>query len=360
MVEIPRRGAVIHAWREQGGGVAAVYPIHHPRSLWRGFGLLPVEVWGPPISDTSRGDARLQAYTCSVVRCGLAFLERGGLRDVELIVVPHACDSLQGLGSLLLDFAAPPQPVITPYIPRTRDAAAVAFLSAELRAIGARLAGITGREPSEGELLACVQAEERADAALVALWEARRRLPLDNLSFYRLVRSREYLPAERFEALAAAALAEAGELRGEGPGLLLSGLMPEPMGLLEVMDRAGAVVVLDDYACSGRRHYPAGDSDDPYERMAQRLLGGPPDPTLGHPIGARIEHLVAGCERRGVRAAVFHGVKFCEPERFDLPLVREGLEGRLGLPCVDLEVDLASPLSHQAVTRIEALLEGLS
>jgi benzoyl-CoA reductase/2-hydroxyglutaryl-CoA dehydratase subunit BcrC/BadD/HgdB len=120
------------------------------------------------------------------------------------------------------------------------------------------------------------------------------------------------------------------------------------------------LVVLDDYACSGRRHYPAGSSEDPWERMAQRLLGGPPDPTLGHPIAQRVEHLVAGCQRTGVAAAVFHGVKFCEPERFDLPMVQAGLERRLGIPCVDLEVDLSSPLAHQAVTRVEALVEGLS
>jgi benzoyl-CoA reductase/2-hydroxyglutaryl-CoA dehydratase subunit BcrC/BadD/HgdB len=357
---VPRRSEAITAWRAAGGGVAAVYPIHHPRALWRAFGLLPVEVWGPPINDTSRGDARLQAYTCSVVRCGLAFLEGGGLGEVELIVVPHACDSLQGLGSLLTDFSPPPQPVITPYIPRTRDAAAVGYLAAELRSIGARLAKITRQDPSPAALLACVQAEERADAALVALWAARRALPWSNIDFYRLVRCREYLPAQDFEALALSALEQQRADPLPGPGLLLSGLMPEPMALLEVLDRAGVVVVLDDYACSGRRHYPAGSSEDPWERMAQRLLGGPPDPTLGHPIAQRVEHLVAGCQRTGVAAAVFHGVKFCEPERFDLPMVQAGLERRLGIPCVDLEVDLSSPLAHQAVTRVEALVEGLS
>ncbi len=359
MVEVPRRSQAIAAWREQGGGLAAVFPIHHPRALWRAFGLLPVEVWGPPQADTSRGDARLQAYTCSVVRCGLAFLETGGLDDVELIVVPHACDSLQGLGSLLHNFSPPPQPVLTPYLPRTRDEAAVIFLAAELRSLGERLAERTGRAPTDVELLASVQAEERADACLVELFGARRHLPLDNLGFYRLVRSREYLPAERFESLAQAALRERVDSERPGPGVLLSGLLPEPMAILEVLDRAGAVVVLDDYACSGRRHYPAGTSDDPWERLAQRLLRGPPDPTLGHSIAERIEHLVAGCSRTCVSAAVFHGVKFCEPERFDLPLVRRGLEAA-GIACIDLEVDLASPLAHQAVTRVEALVEGLS
>jgi benzoyl-CoA reductase/2-hydroxyglutaryl-CoA dehydratase subunit BcrC/BadD/HgdB len=357
---VPTRSEAISAWRAEGGRIAAVFPIHHPRALWRAHGLLPVEVWGPPLNDSSRGDARLQAYTCSIVRCGLSFLEVGGLDEADLIVVPHACDSLQGLGSLLLDFAPPRQPVLTPYLPRTRDAAAVGFLAQELRDLAARLVEITGERPDADALLGAVRAEERADAALVELWEARRRTGLGNLAFYRLVRSREYLPAEGFEALAREALAALGEAPLPGPGVLLSGLLPEPMALLEVLDRAGAVVVLDDYACSGRRHYPPGRSGEPFERMAQRLLGGPPDPTLGHPIAQRVEHLAVGCQQRAVAAAIFHGVKFCEPERFDLPLLRAGLEARAGIPSVDLEVDLASPLAHQAITRVEALVEGLS
>ena len=40
------------------------------------------------------------------------------LDPVELILVPHGCDSLQGLGSLLLDFAETPAPVETFYLPR--------------------------------------------------------------------------------------------------------------------------------------------------------------------------------------------------------------------------------------------------
>ena len=356
---MPTRAESIAAWCEQGGGFAAVFPIHHPRALWRAYGLLPVEVWGPPGVDTDRGDAHLQAYTCSIVRCGLSFLLRGGLEAASLVVVPHACDSLQGLGSLLVDITRPAMPVLTPYIPRQRAASAVAFLAQELAVLGARLAEMTGRRPGHDELSACVQREERADQALVALFQARRRLPMNNLDFYRLVRCREYLPAEGFLAVAERALAELRDSDLPGPGVLLSGLVPEPMELLSTLDRAGAVVVADDYACSGRRHYPAGSSDDPWQRMAERLLGGPPDPTLGHAIAERAEHLLRRCRDSGARAVVFHNVKFCEPECYDLPLLRAALEPA-DLRSVDLEVDLASPLAHQAVTRLEALVEGLT
>ena len=92
--------------------------------------------------------------------------------------------------------------------------------------------------------------------------------------------------------------------------------------------------------------------------MARSLLRSPPDPTRGDPIQARIDHLVDLARQRGAQAVIFHGIKFCEPEQFDLPQLRRGLE-QAGLRCLDFEVDLCSPVSHQVVTRIEALMESL-
>ena len=158
-VPLPRRMETIQAYRAGGGGVAAVFPIHYPRALLRAFDLLPVEVWGPPGVDASRGAARLQPYVCSVVRNGLAFLEGGWLDVADVLVVPHACDALQGLGSILLDFVQPRQPVVPIYLPRGRRESDLDFLTEEFRALYRRLAEVTGRAPTDGELLACVRRE---------------------------------------------------------------------------------------------------------------------------------------------------------------------------------------------------------
>ena len=117
---IPRRSDVITAWKEGGGSVAAVFPIHYPRALLRAFRFLPVEVWGPPGVDVGRGAAHLQPYVCSIVRNALSFLLSGGLDVAEILIVPHACDSLQGLGSILIDLVPPRQPVVPIYLPRGR------------------------------------------------------------------------------------------------------------------------------------------------------------------------------------------------------------------------------------------------
>jgi len=357
---VPRRSETICAHKERGGRVAALLPIHYPRALLRAFDILPVEVWGPPQVDASYGAAHLQPYVCSVVRNALSFLLMGGLEVADLIIVPHACDSLQGLGSILMDFIRPRQPVFPIYIPRGRRESGLPFLAEEFRSLCRHLEGITRHSPSEADLMGCIQREEAADRLLAELHRRRRTLPLTQLEFYRLLRAREYLPAEAFSDLARAALAQATSTpQDEGVPILLSGIVPEPMSLFEAIARLGGVVVADDLACCGRRLYPPGTGEDPFRHMAERILAAPPDPTRGSPLRDRLEHLLRRVETSGAKGVVFYEVKFCEPELFDLPALRQGLQER-GVRSLTLEVDLNDPLSQQAITRLEAFLEMIA
>ncbi|PKN55332.1 MAG: hypothetical protein CVU56_21900 [Deltaproteobacteria bacterium HGW-Deltaproteobacteria-14] len=357
---IPSRADAVGEHLAGGGQVAAVLPVHYPRSLLRAFDLLPVEVWGPPVRDTQLGDAHLQAYTCSVVRSGLAVALAGGIDVASVLVVPHTCDSLQGLASLLLDLVPARQAVVPLYHPRVGGPAGTYFLAAELRAVYTRLADVTGRHPDDAALSAAIAREEAADARLAALLARQGSLPLGDRAFYTLARSREYLPAERFTPLADAALAlpDAPADPAQVP-IVLSGMFPEPMALFDAIAAAGGRVVGDDTACVGRRAYPAGRSDDPFVRMAERLVDGPPDSTRGSAVAVRLARLRGLVAARGVRAVLFLEVKFCEPELFYLPLLRAGLEAD-GVRSTTIEVDVTEALPHQAITRLEALLETVA
>ncbi len=369
---IPRRTEIIRAHKERGGRVAAVLPIHYPRALFRAFDILPVEVWGPPRVDASHGAAHLQAYVCSIVRNALSFLLTGGLDSADLIVVPHGCDSLQGLGSILIDFVKPQQPVLPIYLPRGKRASDLQFLADEFRALYRALAEITRRNPSDADLMASVAREETADDLLAALHRQRADLPLTQTDLYRLIRAREYLPAETFIEIVGATLCgcpppgdhPSTALRtGSGSPLqipiILSGIVPEPMAIFDALTNMHARVVADDFACCGRRLYPRGTSKDPFTRMAERILAAPPDSTRGSPINERLEHLKRLCETPGAKGVVFYDVKFCEPELFYLPTLRQGL-AESGIPSVAIEVDLNDPLSHQVLTRLEAFLEMIA
>jgi benzoyl-CoA reductase/2-hydroxyglutaryl-CoA dehydratase subunit BcrC/BadD/HgdB len=302
------------------------------------------------------GTVHVQPYVCSIVRNGLSFLQSGGLDVVDLLLVPHACDSLQGLGSLLLDFVHPRQPVLTLYIPRGRRDSDVDFLAGELRRIAQRLAALTGRSVSDADLMACIHREEAADSLLAELHHKRQNLPLDDTALYRLIRSREYLPAEQFSALAQDELSHAVETTRHATPIILSGIVPEPMSLFHALAELGGRVAADDLACCGRRLYPAGHSSDPFLRIAESIVHAPPDPTRGSPISERLDHLLSLLESTGTRGVVFYDVKFCEPELFDLPLLRQGLREK-GIPSLNVEVDISDELAQPALTRLAAFLE---
>ena len=316
---LPSRLDVIRAHRQQGGQVAAVLPVYAPRALLRAHGLLPVEIWGPPGVPFAGGASHLQPYVCSIVRNALSFLEGGGLDAVDMVLVPHACDSLQGLGSILLDFVKPRQPVLPLYLPRNDGAGAARFLVEELRRLAGGLRAVSGRTPTPEEMLALVVAEEATDRLLGELYSSRRALPLSNSEFYRLVRAREYLPNELFEKAARQALALRQETPAAGTLLFLSGVVPEPTGFMQALDERGVQIVGDDLLCGRRRICPQGRSLDPIERIAEGWLSGPPDSTRGSPIEARRDALLHGVRSSGARGVVFYLVKFCEPELFYLP-----------------------------------------
>ncbi len=357
---LPSRSQVIHVQKSRGSRVAAVFPIHYPRALLRAFDILPVEVWGPPKIDPGPGTAHVQPYICSIVRNALSFVLSGGLAETDLLVVPHACDSLQGFGSVLLDFVHPAQPVLPIYLPRGNRECDRMFLADEFRVLYQKLVELTQCHPSDMQLMECIRREERADELLGQLHRRRRNLSLTQIDFYRLVRSREFLPAEDFIEIAKAALAQGTSTpANEGVPIVLSGIVPEPMDLFAALAEMNASVVADDLACCGRRVYPAGTSGDPFVRMAQSILAAPPDSTRGSPIQDRLEYLVHLAQESGAKGVVFYGIKFCEPELFYLPALRKGLQ-EAGLRSVAVEVDLNEPLSQQVSTRLEAFLEMLS
>jgi hypothetical protein len=226
----------------------------------------------------------------------------------------------------------------------------------------------------------CIRREQAADALLAELHRSRQNLSLADGAFYRLLRSREYLPAETFSELARQVL-DGGQVApfpipgsqeqgrgdsipaasggaGDPPGIpiLLSGILPEPAGLFSALAGLGGRVVADDLACCGRRLYPPGRSSEPFRCMAERIQGAPPDPTRGDSIQERLAHLLRKVEDSGARGVVFYAVKFCEPELFDLPLLRQGLR-QAGIPSLASELALNDGLSQPFLNRLAAFLE---
>lgn len=348
---------------EHGRRAVAVLPIHYPKELLTALDLLAVEVWGPP--GAPRGDAagRIQSYVCPVVRNALAFLASGGADLCDAALFPHTCDSIQQLATLAADLGGWARPALTFQHARVPGrGSARRFAAAELRALAARLEAVAGRRLEPGRLAAAIRLHREIDAHRAALLDGRPALPLSDRELYALLRRGEWLWPEDHLAELRAARARLGTgAPPAGVPVLVTGYVPEPAAMLDVLNAAGAVVAADDYAAVGRRviRAPEPPPGDPWEALLDRHLAAPPCPTRGDDQGARMRHLEALADRSGARGVIVHVVKFCEPELFDVPAIRRTFAAR-GVPVLQLEGELEARLSGQAVTRLEAFAELLS
>jgi benzoyl-CoA reductase/2-hydroxyglutaryl-CoA dehydratase subunit BcrC/BadD/HgdB len=359
------RNQEIRTQRERHGRKAvAVLPIHYPKELLTALDVLAVELWGPP--GPPRGDqaGRIQSYVCSVVRNALAFLAGGHADAADGVLFPHTCDSIQQLATLAVDLGGWKKPAFTFLHPRGADRpSARRFVEAELRRLAGTLERFTGRTLTDERLAAALALHRQVDAARAALLDGRARLPLDDTQFYALLRRGEWRwPSDHLAELEAAGATLAPGPVQPGVPVLVTGYVPEPAALLATLNGAGAYVAADDYAAVGRRvirEAPA-PAADPWRALVDRYFAAPPCPTRGADTAARMAHLTALAERSGARGVLVHVIKFCEPELFDVPAIKQTFASR-GLPVLVMEGELEGALSGQAVTRLEAfgeLLQG--
>lgn len=332
--------------REQGLGILAALPYHYPRALVRAHGFHPMEVWAPASADA--GTTHFQAYACSIVTRGASFLAQEGFDRVDAVLVPHGCDALQGLGSVLRDFVADRPPVLTLYAPRTRRAVDLDYLVAEYQRLGDALVAAGGRVPTEADWVQAFAVEDAADAAMRGLYA--RRAELRDRDFYEVVRAREYLLPEDFAEVVVTAAPPAG-----GIPIVLAGIAADPSELLDVVNEAGARVVADDLSTGSRRILPVVEDPDPWRRLARAYLEGPVDPTRADPIAARVERLQKLVADSGAAGVLAVAPTFCEPEQFYLPALRKHLD----VPLLYLEREGGAELDGQTVGRIEAFVETL-
>jgi benzoyl-CoA reductase/2-hydroxyglutaryl-CoA dehydratase subunit BcrC/BadD/HgdB len=348
---------------EHGRRSVAVLPVHYPKELLTALDLLAVEVWGPP--GAPRGDAagRIQPYVCSVVRNALAFLASGGADVVDAALFPHTCDSIQQLATLAHDFGGWRKPALTFLHPKGNGRPSERrFLHAELRALAVSLEAVAGRPLDPARLGSAIRLHREIDALRAALLDARATLPIDDRELYSLLRRGEWLWPEDHAAELRTATTRLGT--GTPPAgipVLVTGYVPEPAAFLEILNGAGAFVAADDYAAVGRRvvRDPRPLAADPWEALVDRQQAAPPCPTRSMDSVVRMRHLVSLAERCGARGVVIHVVKFCEPELFDVPVIKKTFADR-GLPVLYLEGELERQLSGQVETRIEAFAEMLS
>ncbi|MBF0495630.1 MAG: 2-hydroxyacyl-CoA dehydratase [Deltaproteobacteria bacterium] len=342
-----------------GRHIFGVLPAYYPKEIVWAFNALPVEIWDPPLR-ISQAQAHLQPYICPVVKLGLEMILRGDDGLLDGFIFPHTCDSMQNLASLVSDLIKPHKSCHFFYHPKApyRDASRRYYLS-QLKALVASLEKQLGA--FRIEVLVDRVRQSRTITRLVNQlyqYRAKGRLRSSAAEFYQTLRRGEFLsPKDYILELEALSAGNLGEPNGRDLSVILSGVMPVPGAILNLLDNL-QVRVGHDGLMIGRRRFPVAETelDDPFEQLTADYFLLPPCPTRGSSIAHRIDYLLKLVSEAEAGGVIFLMMKFCEPEWFDVPLLQEELKKRK-IPSLILDTEPGPELSGQAVTRVEAFVE---
>jgi benzoyl-CoA reductase/2-hydroxyglutaryl-CoA dehydratase subunit BcrC/BadD/HgdB len=344
--------------KEKGRRLIGVFPAHYPREILWAFNGVPAEIWDPPL-EISSANAHLQPYICSVVKLGLELILQGKGDMLDGFLFPHTCDSIQNMASIVYDYLGLNKPCFffyhpkAPYRPSSRR-----YYIEQLKSLVSRMERDLG-PMDEAELKRRVEQGHQLSAVLREIYDVRRQegFSASNAAFYQMIRQGEYLHPDDFIPLLQDFLRESRGGDRKGPGVILSGVLPNPPELLHFLDELGVRIVDDDLLCCGRRiPMQSHRVEDPFEALTETYFLMPPCTTKDSPLEARVNYILEKMAASKAKGVIFYLTKFCEPEWFDVPRMAEAVK-KAGGAALTVDVDLNRGLSGQLTTRIEAFAE---
>lgn len=334
-----------------------------PEELIHAAGALPFGITGSR-EGFSWADAHLQSWACSLMRSCLGMGIQGRLSFMDGLIIPHTCDTSRNLGGIWKHVR--PLPMMENFLlPRQDRPSSKTYLIGELGRLKAKLEQCTRNEITARKLAESISLYNLNRSLMRRLFAFHVDNPdiLNNKAVYSIIKSSLCMPKEDHNKLLAelnGALAvepRGGVESGRHVRLAVSGKVWEPPEVMDILDSGGAVVAADDLATGHRYIAPdVPEAGDPIEALAHRQLNRIPLACYETRNYERRRFLVDMVRESGAAGLVFVHLKYCEPENFDFPDMKEACESA-GIPVVRLETELGNVSLGQLETRLQAFLE---
>lgn len=356
----PRKAMADHL-AETGKGAIGMMPIYAPEELVHATGYLPVGLWGGS-RPVTKARTYLPPFACSVMQQVMELECEGAYDDLAAVVFSVPCDTLKCMSQKWKGTS----PVLVFTHPQNRGLeAANRFLEREYAILKEKLEDITGVKITNAALERSIQIYNENRAAMREFSALAAQYPqvISAVDRHAVFKARLFMEKSRHTALVRA-LMEA--VRAEEPQpwtgkkVVVTGILLEPNGLLELFDRLGLAIVADDLAQESRQirvDVPDGDEAPLYRlaRVWQNMYGCSVATDTKKQRGPMLMDMA---RKTGADAVVVAMMKFCDPEEWDYPIYYKQFEAQ-GVRSLMIEVDQESTSFEQLHTRLQSLVETL-
>jgi len=358
-------------WKERSGakvmGCLACMPPFAPEELIHAAGMLPVGLWGAEIP-VRLADAKLQSFACSVARTSLEMGLNEAVSVCDGFLFPSTCDAFQNLSEVWKATTAKPCFKVT-FPKEASGEAARRYLQREFELLETELETFSGTSIEDQGLRNSIQLYNESRRLMRDLDRMRAVNPnfLSARQMTEVALASSFLPREEHvllvRALLATASAPGGRERPSGGKepvrVFLTGIMARPVAIPTALEELGVSVVGDDLGL-GSLYYSLEIPEAGPARadLAEGYLRYPPCSTQYPSSPGRAAALIGRVRETGAEGVLILATKFCEPEFFDHPQLKEDLEAG-GVPSVLLETELGTAAPGAVRTRVEAFVETL-
>lgn len=353
-------------------GYLCLYP---PLEMMTALGLVPYRIFGDMRESITAADRGLPVSFCPFARSCLDLGMKGKYDFLDGMVMAHACDPVEKTAHVWELFIKHPYFYFmdVPAATRKRD---VGVFKGELETLRETLESFVGEKLSSEELKKSIKIHNEQRVLVRKLYELRRPDPplISGTETLQTIKAVMSIPVEEGNGLLREVITEVKQRR-DGPQkkaarLLIWGSVIDDVSLIEMIERAGANVVIDD-TCVGTRAYwtDVELTEDPLDGLAYHYLAEIKCPRTfveaAHgeirkdhmaDLESRFSYLKDCAEGWNVNAVILQSVKYCEDHGFEVPELKYYLDS-LGLPNTYLEHDYAEGSLAPLRTRVEAFLE---
>lgn len=351
------------ACRETGKEAVGCFPIYTPEELVYAAGFLPVGMWGGN-TEIKLADRYLQGFCCSIMRANIEYGMKGVYNKLRAILLPTLCDTLKCICENW-KVAVPQIPIIPVVYPQNRLLpAGETYLRQEFSRVKEELEKLAERPVSGEELEKSFAIYEVYRAALRAFCEVAADHPqtIHAKARHLIIKAGYFMDkvlyTEKLTALTellAAMPQEKCAVRA-----VATGLLAEPIGVLDILRENDIAIVADDLAQESRQfRTPARNEGDALSKMVWRIVDQKGCSFLYEEEKTRGQMLIDLTKKYHADAVITLLMKFCDPDEFDYPIYKEELENAR-IPHLYLEVEQQMDSFSQIRTRIQSFAEMLN
>ena len=342
-----------------GRKAVGCFPEYVPSELVYAAGMFPVGLWGGNV-EISLAKEYVPAFCCSVLMSNLEYGLNGTYKDLDAVIVPSLCDTLKCLGQNFKVGVPSIKHIQFAYPQMRKIEAGITFLENEYGRVLTALEEISGTKVTEALISDAITVFNNNRKALRRFVDVASehtdvitpfsRNAVIKSGYFMEKPQHTALVNELCDALSALPVSKAGKR------VLLSGIMADDAELLKIMSDCGLSVACDDLAQETRqfRYDVPIDGGSAMYRLAKWWQVFEGCSLAYDPEKKRIDMIIDDVAKYSANGVIICMMKFCDPEEYDYPLIKEALENK-GIPCLYMELDQKA--EAQAQTRIQAFSE---